>query len=95
MRLGNRCELGESSDLWLLLGHADVGLGIEAGARASGLAFVPLATERFDLVAYRRDVFEAPLQTLLAWTRRAEFTATAESLRGYDVSHTGRVVFNA
>ena len=36
-------------------GHADVGLGIEAAARANGLAFVPLATERFDLVAHRRE----------------------------------------
>ena len=31
-------------------GHADVGLGIEAAARANGLAFIPLATERLDLV---------------------------------------------
>ena len=76
-------------------GHADVGLGIEAAARANGLAFVPLATERFDLVALRRDAFEPPLQTLLAWTRRPEFAATASSLRGYDIANTGRVVFNA
>jgi excisionase family DNA binding protein len=76
-------------------GHADVGLGIEAAARANGLAFVPLATERFDLVALRRDAFEPPLQTLLAWTRRPEFAATASALRGYDIANTGRVVFNA
>jgi putative molybdopterin biosynthesis protein len=76
-------------------GHADVGLGIEAGARANGLAFIPLATERFDLVAFRRDVFEAPLQALLSCTRTPEFAATAASLHGYDVTQTGRVVFNA
>ena len=76
-------------------GHADVGLGIEAAARANGLAFVPLATERFDLIALRRDAFEPPLQTLLAWTRRPEFAATASALRGYDIANTGRVVFNA
>jgi putative molybdopterin biosynthesis protein len=76
-------------------GHADVGLGIEAGARANGLAFIPLATERFDLVAFRRDVFEAPLQALLGCTRTPEFAATAASLHGYDVTQTGRVVFNA
>ena len=76
-------------------GHADVGLGIEAAARANGLAFVPLASERFDLVASRRDAFEPPLQTLLAWTRKPEFAATAASLGGYDVTNTASVVFNA
>jgi molybdate-binding protein len=76
-------------------GHADVGLGIEAAARASGLAFIPLADERLDVVAFRRDVFEPPLQRLLAWTREPEFAAQARTLGGYDVTHTGRVVFNA
>ena len=76
-------------------GQADVGLGIEAAARANGLAFVPLATERFDLVAHRRDAFEPPLQKLFAWTRRPEFAATAAALGGYDVTNVVRVVFNA
>jgi putative molybdopterin biosynthesis protein len=76
-------------------GQADVGLGIEAGARAHGLGFIPLAVERFDLVAFRRDAFEPPLQALLAFTRMPQFAATAASLRGYDVALTGRVVFNA
>jgi excisionase family DNA binding protein len=76
-------------------GHADVGLGIEAAARANGLAFIPLATERLDLIAFRRDAFEPPLQTLLAWSRTPEFAAQATSLGGYNVAGTGRVVFNA
>ena len=76
-------------------GHADVGLGIEAAARAHGLGFLPLATERLDVVAFRRDVFEPPLQALLAWARTPEFSAQAVALGGYDVTGTGRVVFNA
>jgi len=76
-------------------GQADVGLGIEAAARAHGLAFIPLATERLDLIAFRRDAFEPPLQTLLAWTRMPEFAAQATALGGYNVANTGRVVFNA
>ena len=76
-------------------GLADVGLGIEAAARANRLAFVPLATERLDLVVGRRDAFEPPLQTLLAWARSPEFAAQAAALGGYDVAHTGQVVFNA
>jgi len=76
-------------------GQADIGLGIEAAARAAGLAFIPLATERLDLVTFRRDAFEPPLQTLLAWTRTPAFAAQAAALGGYDVANTGRVVFNA
>ena len=76
-------------------GHADAGIGIEAAARANGLTFIPLATERLDLIASRRDVFEPPLQTLLTWTRTPEFAAQATSLGGYNVANTGRVVFNA
>ena len=74
-------------------GHADVGLGIEAAARANGLAFIPLTVERLDLVAFRRDVFEPLLQALLAWTREPAFVAQANALGGYDVAHR-RVVFN-
>lgn len=76
-------------------GHADVAVGIEAAARAEGLAFVPLALERMDLIALRRDVFEPPLQTLFAWTRTPEFAAQAAALGGYDVANTGSVVYNA
>ena len=76
-------------------GRADAGLGIEAAAHAHGLAFIPLAVERMDLVIRRRDVFEPPLQALLAFARSAEFAAQARALRGYDVANTGHVVFNA
>ena len=76
-------------------GSADVGLGIEAAARANGLAFIPLATERLDLIAYRRDAFEPPLQTLFAWSRTPQFAAQAATLCGYDVANVGRVEFNA
>jgi putative molybdopterin biosynthesis protein len=76
-------------------GHADAGFGIEAAARAHGLAFVPLAVERMDLVVRRRDAFEPPLQALLAFVRAPEFAAQAKTLGGYDVTNAGRVVFNA
>jgi putative molybdopterin biosynthesis protein len=76
-------------------GDADVGLGIEAVAHAAGLDFIPLAQERIDLVARRRDVFEPALQALLAFARTPAFAAHAKRLGGYDVANTGRVVFNA
>jgi len=76
-------------------GAADAGLGIEAAARAAGLDFLPLAIERIDLVARRRDAFEPALQSLLAFARTPAFAQHAVQLRGYDVANTGRVVFNA
>ncbi len=76
-------------------GHADTGLGIEAAARAHDLTFIPLTVERLDLVARRRDAFEAPLQALLAFARTAEFAREAQRLGGYDVTAAGRVVYNA
>jgi len=76
-------------------GHADAGVAIEAAARAQGLDFVPLAVERLDLVMRRRDYFEPPVQTLLAFARTREFAAQAKALGGYDVDASGRVVFNA
>ncbi len=76
-------------------GHADAGVAIEAAARAMGLAFIPLAVERLDLVLRRRDYFEPPVQALLALAGTDAFRAQAGSLGGYDVAATGRVVFNA
>ena len=76
-------------------GKADAGIAIEAAARAHGLAFIPLASERFDLVVHRRDYFEPPMQALLAFARSPEWRERADMLGGYDVRATGRIVFNA
>ena len=76
-------------------GTADAGVAIEAAARAHGLEFRPLCTERLDLVVRRRDYFEMPVQALLTFARTSEFSARATALGGYDITHTGRVVFNA
>jgi putative molybdopterin biosynthesis protein len=76
-------------------GKADAGIAIEAAAYARGLAFIPLGAERLDLVMHRRDYFETPVQALLAFARSAEMREHATALRGYDLTATGRVVFNA
>ena len=76
-------------------GRADAGVAIEAAAQAHGLAFRPLAVERVDFVLGRRDYFEPPVQTLLAFMRTPEFAAHAAALGGYDVATSGRIVFNA
>ena len=76
-------------------GHADAGLGIEAAAREAGLAFLPLAQERFDLLVGRRDYFEPPFQALLGITRTRRFAERARTLGGYDLAGSGTVHYNA
>lgn len=75
-------------------GEADVGLGCASAAHAANLAFVPLIEERFDLLLRRRDFFEPPLQALFTFARSTTFAKRAESMRGYDVTETGAVIYN-
>lgn len=80
--------------LAILEGTADAGLAIASVARSLKLDFVPLHRERFDLAIDRRAYFEPPVQSLLAFTRTAEFARRVESLGGYDVSGIGTIRWN-
>jgi putative molybdopterin biosynthesis protein len=74
--------------------EADAGLGCASAAHAAGLAFVPLAEERFDLLLRRRDYFEPPMQTLFEFARTSAFAKRAEAMRGYDIAKLGSVTYN-
>lgn len=70
-------------------GGADVGLGIQAAARALELAFVPIAEEQYDL-AIRADQLDAPaFRALLALIGSERFRDAARALGGYDPSDSG------
>ncbi len=71
-------------------GEADVAIGIEAMARQFHLDFLPLLSERFDLLVDRRAYFTEQVQRLVEITRSAIFAHRAEALGGYDLSETGR-----
>jgi excisionase family DNA binding protein len=74
-------------------GDADCGLGLQAAA--GHLGFIPLvADERFDLAMTRRDYFEPPIQTLLAFARSDVFARRATHLGGYDLTDLGKVLWN-
>ncbi len=77
----------------ILEGQADAAFGLEALAVQYRLAFVPIVSERFDLVIDRRSYFEPPLQKLLTFSKSDAFSAKARSLAGYDVSGLGTVQF--
>lgn len=76
-------------------GVADAAFGLAALAGRYRLGFLPLVTERFDLLVDRRAWFEAPMRTFVAFCRGPELAEKAGSLTGYDVSGFGRVRFNA
>ncbi len=72
-------------------GTADAALGIEAMARQYHLAFLPLRTERVDLLVDRRAYFTPALQEFLAFARTARFADKAAAMGGYDIAETGAV----
>lgn len=81
--------------LAVLEDKADAAFGLAALAHQYRLAFVPLITERFDLLVDRRAWFEPPLQGFFAFCRGETFAAKAGDLHGYDMSGFGHVHFNA
>ena len=72
-------------------GRADCGMATRAIAAAADLDFVPVATERFDLLMRQRDSYRPPLQKLLRLIREPAFAQRAAELGGLDVSDAGRV----
>lgn len=75
-------------------GAADAGLGIKAVATTAGLDFVPLMSERFDLLVWRRAYFEPAFQRVVAFTRTAAFAERARSMQGYALQEMWSVRFN-
>ncbi|MDD9982663.1 MAG: substrate-binding domain-containing protein, partial [Gammaproteobacteria bacterium] len=78
----------------VLEGRADAGLAVETVARMHRLDFIPLFSERYDLLVWRREYFEAPMQRLLAFCASAAFRLRATEIGGYDLSGLGTVQYN-
>jgi molybdate-binding protein len=70
-------------------GEATAGLGIYAAAASSGLHFIPLVLERFDL-AIPGDILGMPeILELIEVVRSRELAETLHLLGGYDLRETG------
>ena len=76
-------------------GEADVCLATRSAARTFGLGFVPLHSERYDLVMRRRTADLPAAQAFLDVLQRASLRRKLEVLAGYDTSQTGVVVQSA
>jgi putative molybdopterin biosynthesis protein len=76
----------------VLSGAADVGLGIQAAARALDLDFIPVVIEQYDL-AIPAEYFDTPaIQSLLNVIRSDAFKTRVNAMGGYHTKRTGEVV---
>jgi putative molybdopterin biosynthesis protein len=74
-------------------GTADVGVGVEAIAGLLGLGFIPLQTERYDLVIPSAFLTGHPgVGRLLEALVSREVRAEIDALGGYSTKDTGKVV---
>lgn len=73
-------------------GLGDVGVASEPAALAYGLAFVPLVTERCDLVVRRAALHSPEIQGLLLALQSGWLRPQLDALPGYDASMCGDLV---
>jgi putative molybdopterin biosynthesis protein len=72
-------------------GQADAGFGLEAAALSFGLDFVPLASDRYDLVLSRRGLQHAAVQRLLNWLQQPGSRMLLTRIGGYETHASGEV----
>jgi molybdate-binding protein len=74
----------------ILSGSADAALGIQAAAHQSGLDFVSLFEERYDLVVPQEQI--ETLHPLLDTLQTAAFRNELAALTGYNTAHSGEQI---
>lgn len=75
-------------------GAADAGMGILTAAIALGLEFIPVATERYDLIIRRDNLALPMIKSLLDIIQSDQtFRALVHSLGGYDVTDMGKLMY--
>ena len=77
---------------FVLSGDADVCLATRSAAQTFGLDFIPLHSERYDLVMRRRTADLPAAKAFLDVLHRATLRRKLEVLAGYDTSSTGTLV---
>ncbi len=92
---GYRNEFSRHLDVGLeiLAGRADVGPGIRPVASFLPLDFIPLRWERYDLLITKERFFEEGIQSFLSLFHEKEFYDMAETLDGYDICKSGKMIF--
>ncbi len=73
-------------------GQADAGVGLLAAAHRSGLDFIPLFAERFDLAIPDEHYHGALLRPILDHLQTAAFRQAVSGLSGYDPQQSGQEI---
>ncbi len=74
-------------------GEADAGVGIERAASMVGVDFIPLIQERYDLVMLKHPHNEEWIGLITEIVRSDAFKKELRSIQGYDLTHTGTVMY--
>ncbi len=72
-------------------GTIDVGLGVQAAAKALGLNFLPVASEQYDLLMNFAPHDER-MALIIGILQSPEFRSDVEALGGYDLGNAGRLI---
>ena len=93
--LGYTTELSRHMDVGIevLAGRADAGPAIKPVASLLGLDFLPLRWERYDLLVTKIRFFDKAIQAFMGLLQEPEFQELANSVEGYDVRMSGKMVF--
>ncbi len=78
--------------LGILKGEADVGLGIQPVAEFLGLRFLPVTTERYDLLVPQGNLSMEPVRTFFNLLNSRRFLKEARALPGYDLKDSGKIL---
>ena len=89
----DRVVYGHLAAAWCVFsGEADVCLATGSAAQAFGLDFIPLHSERYDLVMRKQTAGLPAVEAFLDVLQRAALRRKLELLAGYDTSEMGTVV---
>ena len=76
-------------------GQADAGVGIENVTKMINVDFVPLIKEQYDLVILKTKENLELLKTIKEAVCSTEYRSQLEQLNGYDLSLTGKVIYES
>ena len=79
--------------LEVLSGRAHFGPGIRPVAALLELDFIPLRWERYDLLITKERFFDQGIQNFIGLLQEPDYKQLAESINGYDVSTSGKIVY--
>lgn len=79
--------------LEVLAGKADAGVCIRPVASVLDLEFLPIRWERYDLLIKKDRFFDKDIQNFLGIFHEAPFEKAAERYEGYDITKSGRMLF--